>query len=157
MTTAKMRRLIPYMSGKGAVVLGCHSFQVLIPIENCNNISFAAHYSAQVRRNLPRKFISGVLPSQVRRPQKKPQVRGLSRARIFKLKRRPRNDSKEPIPPGCVACGGPIRQSYSYSVPSPLRLFKNSNTFSYFSLAALVRQDLSSGQSCIPANSFINS
>jgi hypothetical protein len=28
---------------------------------------------------------------------------------------------------------------------------------SYFSFAALVRQDLSSGQSCIPANSFINS
>ncbi len=30
----------------------------------------------------------------------------LSRARIFKLLRSPRIDSKEPIPPGCVACVG---------------------------------------------------
>ncbi len=55
MATAKMRRLLHYMSGKGAVVLGSHSFQVLVFIENLNNISFAD----QVRQDLPRTFISG--------------------------------------------------------------------------------------------------
>jgi hypothetical protein len=45
-----------------------------------------------------------------------------SRARIFTLLRSRRIDSKEPIPPGCE------RQPYSYSVPSPHRLFKNSST-----------------------------
>ncbi len=50
-------------------------------------------------------------------------------ARIFKLLRSSRIDSKEPIPPGCVAwCGGPARQSYFYSVRCPHRLFKNSST-----------------------------
>jgi hypothetical protein len=51
----------------------------------------------------------------------------LSRARIFKLLRSPRTDSKEPIPPDCVACCGPVRQPYSYSVPSTHRFFKNSS------------------------------
>jgi hypothetical protein len=48
-----------------------------------------------------------------------------TRARIFKLLRIPRIDSKKLIPPGY---GGPVRQPYSYSVPSPYRLFKNSST-----------------------------
>jgi hypothetical protein len=39
---------------------------------------------------------------------------------MIKLLRSPRIDSKELIPPGYVA--------YSYSVPSPYRLFKNSST-----------------------------
>jgi hypothetical protein len=47
MTTAKMRRLLPYMSEKEAVVLGSHSSQVLISMENLNHISFAA----QVRQD----------------------------------------------------------------------------------------------------------
>jgi hypothetical protein len=42
-----------------------------------------------------------------------------TRARILKLVRSPRIDSKESIPPAYVACGGPVRQPYSYSVPSP--------------------------------------
>jgi hypothetical protein len=51
----------------------------------------------------------------------------LSRARIFKLLRSPRIDSKEPIPPDCVACGGPVRQPYS----GILRLdFASSSSFS---------------------------
>ncbi len=49
------------------------------------------------------------------------------RARFFKFLRRPRIGSKEPIMPGCVAWSA-VRQSYSYSVPSPQRLFKNSIT-----------------------------
>jgi hypothetical protein len=48
-----------------------------------------------------------------------------TRARIFILIRSPKIDSKEPILSGC---GGPVRQPYSYSVPGPHRLFKNSNT-----------------------------
>jgi hypothetical protein len=48
-------------------------------------------------------------------------------AQILKLLRSQRIDAKEPIPPGCVALQ-PVRQSYSYSVPSPHRLFKNSST-----------------------------
>ncbi len=52
----------------------------------------------------------------------------VARARIFKLLRSPRTDSKEPIPPGCVAWRGPVRQPYSYSVPSPHRLFENSSS-----------------------------
>ena len=39
---------------------------------------------------------------------------------IFKLLRRPEIDFKESIPPPCVACG-PVRQPYSYSVPSSFR------------------------------------
>ncbi len=39
--------------------------------------------------------------------------------------RSPRIDSKEPIP---MLPGGPVRQPYSYSVPSPHRRFKNSST-----------------------------
>ncbi len=35
----------------------------------------------------------------------------------------PRNHFRQPMQPG-----GPIRQPYSYSVPSPHRLFKNSST-----------------------------
>ncbi len=52
------------------------------------------------------------------------------RARIFKLLRSPRSDSKESIPPGNVACrrGGPVREPYSFSVPSPHRQFKTSST-----------------------------
>jgi hypothetical protein len=46
------------------------------------------------------------------------------RARIFELLRSPRIDSKEPI----QVTHGPVRQSYSYSVPSPHILFKNSST-----------------------------
>ncbi len=50
-------------------------------------------------------------------------------ARILKILRSPRIDSKDPILPGCVAWrGGPVWQPYSYSVPSPHRLFKNSST-----------------------------
>jgi hypothetical protein len=53
-----------------------------------------------------------------------------ARARIFKHLRSPRINSKESIPPAYAALkpGGPVRQSYSYSVPSPHRLFKNSST-----------------------------
>ncbi len=47
----------------------------------------------------------------------------------FKLLRSPGFDSKEPILPGCaVQPCGPVRQPYSYSVPSSHRLFKNSST-----------------------------
>jgi hypothetical protein len=43
--------------------------------------------------------------------------------------RSPRIDSTEPIPPDCLAWrGGPVRQPFPYSVPSPHRLFKNSST-----------------------------
>ncbi len=51
------------------------------------------------------------------------------RVRIFKLLRSPRIDSKEQTPPGCVTWRASIRQPYSYSVPSPHRLFKNSDTW----------------------------
>ncbi len=47
--------------------------------------------------------------------------------RFFKLLRIPGIDSKEAIPPACVAWRA-VRQTYSYSVPSPQRLFKNSRT-----------------------------
>ncbi len=52
-------------------------------------------------------------------------VRGefVLRVRIFKLLRSPRIDYKETIPPV-----GPVRQPYSFSVPGPHRLFKNSST-----------------------------
>jgi hypothetical protein len=46
------------------------------------------------------------------------------RARIFKLLRSPRIDSKESIPPAYVARRA-VRQTYLYSVPSPHRLFVN--------------------------------
>jgi hypothetical protein len=47
----------------------------------------------------------------------------------FNLLRSPRIDSKEPIPPGCVAWrAGTITLFYSYSVPSPHRFFKNSSS-----------------------------
>jgi hypothetical protein len=36
-----------------------------------------------------------------------------SRARIFKLLRSPRINSKEPIPPGCVAWRAGVRQPFS--------------------------------------------
>ncbi len=49
-------------------------------------------------------------------------------ARIFKLLRGPRTDSREPIPLGCVAWRA-SPTTFSYSVPSPRRLFKNSSTF----------------------------
>jgi hypothetical protein len=49
------------------------------------------------------------------------------RVRIFKRLRSSRIDSKEPIPPGCEAWRA-ARQPSSYSVPSPLRLLKNSTT-----------------------------
>ncbi len=54
----------------------------------------------------------------------------LYRARIFKLLRSPRIDSKEPILSGCVAW----RQPHSYSVPSPHRLFSTVQycQFKYF-------------------------
>ncbi len=52
-----------------------------------------------------------------------PPYASVSRAWNFKLFRSPRIDSKEQIPPG-----GPVRQPYYYSVPSPHRLFKNSST-----------------------------
>jgi hypothetical protein len=48
------------------------------------------------------------------------------RARIFELLRSPRIDYKEPIQ--VTQPGGPVRQSYSYSVPSPHKFFKNSST-----------------------------
>jgi hypothetical protein len=50
------------------------------------------------------------------------------RARIFKLLRSARIDSKDSVPPAYVAWRGPVRQPYSYSVPNPHRLFKNSST-----------------------------
>ncbi len=53
---------------------------------------------------------------------------GAARARIFKLLRGPRIDSKESIPGPPMQPGGPVRQPYSYSVPSPHRLFKNSSS-----------------------------
>jgi hypothetical protein len=46
------------------------------------------------------------------------------RDRIFKLLRSPGISSKEPIPPGCAAWRGPVRQPYSYSVPSPIDCLK---------------------------------
>ncbi len=47
----------------------------------------------------------------------------------LKLLRSPRIDSKEPIPAGCVASqAGKVKQPYSYLVPSPHRLSKNSST-----------------------------
>ncbi len=49
------------------------------------------------------------------------------RARIFKLLGSLTMDSKKSIPPAYVA-GRPVRQPYSYSVPSPNRLFKNFST-----------------------------
>ncbi len=55
------------------------------------------------------------------------QCRLQFRARFFKLLRIPRIDYKEPIPPGHVAWR-PVRQPYSYSLPSPHRLFYNSST-----------------------------
>ncbi len=48
-------------------------------------------------------------------------------ARIFKLLRSPRTDSKEPTPPDCVAWRAGTT-TYSYSVPIAHRLFKNSST-----------------------------
>jgi hypothetical protein len=51
-----------------------------------------------------------------------------ARARIFKLLRSTRIDSKEPIPPRCMCPGGPVQQPFSYSVPRPHGLFKNSST-----------------------------
>ncbi len=48
-------------------------------------------------------------------------------ARIFKLLRRSRIDSKKPIPPGCVAWRAGTTTLF-YSVPSPHRLFKNTST-----------------------------
>jgi hypothetical protein len=39
----------------------------------------------------------------------------------------PEIDSKESIPPAYVA-GGPVREPYSYLVPGPHRLLKNSST-----------------------------
>jgi hypothetical protein len=107
MATAKIRRLLPYMYGKEALVLGFPSSQVLIPIENCKNISFAA----QVRRNLPRKFIFGCLWSQVRRQQK---ITG-SGPFQSKLVRRQRNDSKEPIAARLCSLAG------RYDNPIPTR------------------------------------
>ncbi len=50
------------------------------------------------------------------------------RGRNFKLLRSPRIDSKKLFPRQAVWPGGPVRQPYSYSVPSPHRLFKNSST-----------------------------
>jgi hypothetical protein len=47
-------------------------------------------------------------------------------AQIFKLLRSPRIDSKEPIRQA-MQPGGLVRQPYSYSVPSPQRLLKNSS------------------------------
>jgi len=49
------------------------------------------------------------------------------RARILKLLGSLTMDSKKSIPPAYVA-GRPVRQLYSYSVPSPNRLFKNFRT-----------------------------
>jgi hypothetical protein len=49
------------------------------------------------------------------------------RARFFKRLRSPEIDSKESIPPTYVA-DGLVQQSYSYLVPSPHGLFKNSST-----------------------------
>jgi hypothetical protein len=71
MATAKMRRLLPYTYGKEALVPGSHSSQVLISMENLNNISFAA----QVRQDLPRKFISGGLCTD-KKKRKFPHVLG---------------------------------------------------------------------------------
>jgi hypothetical protein len=61
MTTAKMRRLLPYMSEKEAVVLDSYYFQILISIENLNNISSAD----QVRQDrydnpIPSRFLAPI-------------------------------------------------------------------------------------------------
>ncbi len=53
-----------------------------------------------------------------------------ARAKIFKLLRSPRINSKESIPPAYVALPADTRQPCSYAVPSPHRLFKNSRTVS---------------------------
>jgi hypothetical protein len=45
------------------------------------------------------------------RPRK---IHKITRARIFKLLRSPRINIKDSVPPG-----GPVRQPYAYSVPSP--------------------------------------
>ncbi len=50
-----------------------------------------------------------------------------SESELLKVLRSPRIDSKEPIPPGCVAWRAGTKP-YSYSVPSPHRLFKNFST-----------------------------
>ncbi len=51
----------------------------------------------------------------------------MSKARILKLLESPRIDSnfqfRQAMNPG-----GPVRQPYSYSIPSPHKLFKNSST-----------------------------
>jgi hypothetical protein len=51
-----------------------------------------------------------------------PQVDEVHRGGIFKLLRSPRIDSKESTSPALVPVG-PLRQPYSYSAPSPHRLF----------------------------------
>ncbi len=52
----------------------------------------------------------------------------MARARIFKLLRGPGIDSKESIPPAYIAWRAGTTTLFLYLVPSPLRLFKNSNT-----------------------------
>jgi hypothetical protein len=37
-------------------------------------------------------------------------------------------DSKESITPASVASGGPVRQPYTYSVPSPHKVLESSNS-----------------------------
>jgi hypothetical protein len=59
------------------------------------------------------------------------------RAGIFKLLRSLSIDSKESTPPAYVAWRAGIRQSCSYSVPSPDRLFKNSSTVHFLAVPEL--------------------
>jgi hypothetical protein len=60
-------------------------------------------------------------------------VRGmLFRARIFKLLRSPRIDSKEPIPLGCVAWRAGTTTLLLFGSYSPQRVFKNSSTGKQF-------------------------
>jgi hypothetical protein len=63
-----------------------------------------------------------------------------SRDGIFKLLRRPGINSKERF---CqpMSSGGPIRHTCSYSVPSPLRLLKNSSTGNAVNVLVPFRQE----------------
>ena len=60
-------------------------------------------------------------------PHKILKSRTFKKSSILIVIRSPRIDSKERIPPRCVARQAGIRQPSSYSVPSPHRMFKNSS------------------------------
>ncbi len=57
----------------------------------------------------------------------------------------PRNQFRQPMYPG-----GPVRQPYSYSVPSPYRLFKNTSTV--YRLHCSVEQSVSYRDTILTSN-----